>query len=190
MQHSSIFCSIHIVLKKRNNQLVLYISFTDPPNAPTHQVSYENIWIDPVAKKPQLKPIPEPEVASPPPVPPRLKSKQPSFLARSSNEDSAISSSASSSSNDVHVLSSNQNSPPQRSFSAMNLATKFASNIKRKMSDQHIVQFQGRTRTRSAFLTTAASPAAMASYQSNLKTRSGVLYVYSRSRRTFQVRIF
>ena len=75
-----------------------------------------------------------------------------------------------------------------RSFSAMNLATKFASNIKRKMSDQHIVQFQGRTRTRSAFLTTAASPTATASYQSNLKTRSGVLYVYSRSRRTFQVR--
>jgi len=54
------------------------------------------------------------------------------------------------------------------------------------MSDQHIVQFQGRTRTRSAFLTTAASPTATASYQSNLKTRSGVLYVYSRSRRTFQ----
>ena len=75
-----------------------------------------------------------------------------------------------------------------RSFSAMNLATKFASNIKRKISDQHIVQFQGRTRTRSAFLTTAASPTATASYQSNLKTRSGVLYVYSRSRRTFQVR--
>ena len=79
-------------------------------------------------------------------------------------------------------------SPNFRSFSAMNLATKFASNIKRKMSDQHIVQFQGRTRTRSAFLTTAASPTATASYQSNLKTRSGVLYVYSRSRRTFQVK--
>ena len=57
---------------------------------------------------------PETEVTTPPPVPPRLRSKQPSFLARSSNEDSAISSSASSSSNDVHVLSSNQNSPPQR----------------------------------------------------------------------------
>ena len=70
--------------------------------APTHRVSYENIWIDPVARKPQI----QPEV-TPPPVPPRLRSKQPSFLARSSNEDSAISSSASSSSNDVHVLSSN-----------------------------------------------------------------------------------
>ena len=80
-------------------------------------MSYENIWIDPVAKTPQIiKPAnnPETEVTTPPPVPPRLRSKQPSFLARSSNEDSAISSSASSSSNDVHVLSSNQNSPPQR----------------------------------------------------------------------------
>ena len=47
-------------------------------------------------------------------------------------------------------------------------------------------QFQGRTRTRSAFLSTATSTSATASYQSNLKTRSGVLYVYSRSRRTFQ----
>ena len=118
-----------------NSQICTYF-FSDPPIPPTHRVSYENIWIDPVAKKPQIKP----EVITPPPVPPRLRSKQPSFLARSSNEDSAISSSASSSSNDVHVLSSNINSPPQRSFSAMNLATKFASNIKRKMSDQHIVQ--------------------------------------------------
>ena len=94
----------------------MYIFFKDPPFAPIHRVSYENIWIDPVAKKPQIiKPgNPETEVTTPPPVPPRLRSKQPSFLARSSNEDSAISSSASSSSNDVHVLSSNQNSPPQR----------------------------------------------------------------------------
>ena len=107
-----------------NNQIYqilkshVYISFffKDPPFAPIHRVSYENIWIDPVAKKPQIiKPEnPETEITTPPPVPPRLRSKQPSFLARSSNEDSAISSSASSSSNDVHVLSSNQNSPPQR----------------------------------------------------------------------------
>ncbi len=152
---------------------------TAPPSQPLRPpVAYENIWIEPNSK-PQL---------GAPPVPPRLKAKQPSFMGPR-NDDSAISSSASSSSNDLHALSAtptSSGSGPQRSFSALNLATKLASNIKRKMSDQHIV-IQGRVsnpklshRAKSALLT----PSGL--YQSHVKTRSGVLYIYSRSRRSFQ----
>ena len=163
------------------------LPLSEPPTVSLPPVSYENIWIDPVSKRTKIM---SDSVPIPPPVPPRqLRPKQPSFLASRTNEDSAISSSASSSSNDVHALSNNSRSatPPQRSFSALNLATKFAANIKRKMSDQNLVasrvsQPRVSIRTKSALL----SPTSGTAYQSNLKTRSGVLYVYSRSRRNFQ----
>ena len=155
---------------------------TASPPAKQKLVSYENIWLEPSSQRPIL----ENKTVIPPPVPPRLKPKQPSFLGGlTSNEDSAISSSASSSSNDVHVLSSTP-STPQRSFSALNLATKFASNIKRKMSDQNIVQASRPSSTTPQLIFNKRRSSYITSSPSHLKTKSGVLYVYSRSRRSFQ----
>ena len=144
---------------------------TASPPAKQKLVSYENIWLEPSSQRPIL----ENKTVIPPPVPPRLKPKQPSFLGGlTSNEDSAISSSASSSSNDVHVLSSTP-STPQRSFSALNLATKFASNIKRKMSDQNIVQASRPSSTTPQLIFNKRRSSYTTSSPSHLKTKSGVL---------------
>jgi hypothetical protein len=146
-----------------------------PPDSEQEQtsLSYETVWLH------ELPKLFEDEI--PPAVPPRLK-KPPSFLIR--NDDSAISSSTSSSS--IDLTSSSSNNLPQRSFSALNLATKFASNIKRKMSDQQLVLSSRvsppklTSRRRSALLDINGLQ------RSQVKMRSGVLYVYSKSRRIFQ----
>ncbi len=127
----------------------------------------------------------------------QILSKSNSGEAESSSNKSG---SATSSCNDVNLLAASASvykpalphgcgGPPQRSFSALNLASKFASNIKRKMSDQNmalsprIMLSSSSSRRRSSAL---LEHGVSSSTHNHFKMRSGVLYVYSRSRRAFQ----
>ena len=81
---------------------------------------------------------------------------------------------------------------PQRSSSLLNLNfAKFASNIKRKMSDQHIVlQTPKENRKYSNLVSSSSNSSSVSSCIGSVRTRtkSGVLYIYFKTRRSFQLK--
>ena len=81
---------------------------------------------------------------------------------------------------------------PQRSSSLLNLNfAKFASNIKRKMSDQHIVlQTPKENRKYSNLVSSSSNSSSVSSCIGSVRTRtkSGVLYIYFKTRRSFHLK--
>ena len=156
---------------------------SEPPVMSGVPVSYENIWIDPGSNRPILNNSTLTKLnTSPPPVPPR----RPSFLNRT-NDDSAISSSASSSSNDVHALSFGMSSPKSSSMLNLPNLAKFATNIKRKMSESNnvvVVQHPNMNQRRNSMMNSMST----CTNSVRAKTKSGVMYIYQKSKRSFQLK--